>query len=218
MFDNYNRNNYNNSQAVNINAVGGTIVKNYKDSFILRFHMQSELAQFLLDKEPQLTRKEIYHPSASPYHTGHTEKIREPVVVLQVMLCGDQELLAEVMWKEDFDKMYEPKAESDIEEHKLCTNYEDECEDPCAHYKAESSPHGITKEEFKAIARVIIDTAPYGDQGVLFDYDSFEEMKVAQVPYDTSSVESDMPLDTFLDMLYERIKGELGGKRTEVEA
>jgi len=23
------------------------------------------------------------------------------------MLCGEQELLAEVMWKEDFDKMFE---------------------------------------------------------------------------------------------------------------
>ncbi len=212
MFDSYNRISYNNPQTVNINAVSGTIVKNYKDSFILRFHMQSETARSLLDKEPELTRKEVYHPSGSPYHTGHTEKIGEPVVVLQVMLCGEQELLAEVMWKEDFDKMYEPQIESDTEEHRPCTNHEDGCEEwagcPCVHYDAESKEH-ITKEKFIAKARTIIDTAPYGDLGVLFDYDSFEEMKVAQVPYDTSTVKSDMPLDVFLDKLYEQIKGDL---------
>jgi glutamine synthetase type III len=50
-----------------------------------------------------------------PNVEGMTEEIKEPVVVLQVMLCGEQELLAEVMWKEDFDKMYEPKAEKEDE-------------------------------------------------------------------------------------------------------
>lgn len=116
MFDSYSRNSYNNPQTVNINAVGGTIIKNYKDSFILRFHMQSEMAELLLDKEPRLTKK-------TEKDCGFIKKIREPVVVLQVMLCGDQELLAEVMWKEDFDKMYEPlkmyepQAGSDIDKN-----------------------------------------------------------------------------------------------------
>ena len=86
-------NSFNIPQTVNINAVSGTIVKNYKDSFILRFHMKSAMADLLLDKNPKL------------------QKYSKPVsvVVLQVMLCGDQEFLAEVMWKEDFDKMYEPQ-------------------------------------------------------------------------------------------------------------
>lgn len=84
--------NVSNPQTVNINAVSGTIVKNYKDSFILRFHMKSAMAETLLDIKPRLQKYREY----------------EPVVVLQVMLCGDQEFLAEVMWKEDFDKMYEP--------------------------------------------------------------------------------------------------------------
>ena len=116
MFDSYSRNSYNNPQTVNINAVGGTIVKNYKDSFILRFHMQSKMAELLLAKEPELTKRKIYHEVDSFYHKGYTEEIKEPVVVLQVMLCGEQELLAEVMWKEDFDKMYEPQVESEDRE------------------------------------------------------------------------------------------------------
>lgn len=109
MFDNYSRNSYNNPQTVNINAVSGTIVKNYKDSFILRCNMKSETAGELLDKEPKLTRRIVKHPGT--YHSWE-EQVKEPVVVLQVMLCGEQELLAEVIWKDDFDKMLEPKVPS----------------------------------------------------------------------------------------------------------
>lgn len=90
MFNSYD---VSNPQTVNINAVSGTMTKNYKDSFILRFHMKSLMADKLLTKDPKLQK--------------YSEE--EPVIVLQVMLCGDQEFLAEVMWKEDFDKMYERK-------------------------------------------------------------------------------------------------------------
>lgn len=107
MFNSYN---VSNPQTVNINAVSGTIVKNYKDSFILRFNMLSETARLILSKEPELVRRIIKHRDN---YNDWEEKIKEPVVVLQVMLCGEQELLAEVMWKEDFDKMYEPQVESE---------------------------------------------------------------------------------------------------------
>lgn len=96
MFNSYS---VSNPQTVNINAVSGTIVKNYKDSFILRFHMNSEMATLILGINPRLRRESSY----------------KPIVVLQVMLCGEKELMAEVMWKEDFDKMYEPQAESEEE-------------------------------------------------------------------------------------------------------
>ena len=94
MFNSYN---VSNPQTVNINAVSGTIVKNYKDSFILRFHMKSEMGDIILDRNPRLKER---NSRDSKY---------KPVVVLQVMVCGEQELLAEVMWKEDFDKMFEPQ-------------------------------------------------------------------------------------------------------------
>lgn len=96
MFDSYSV-----PQTIHINAVNGTIVKNYKDSFILRFHMKSTMAEHLLSKEPCLIRNDRY----------------KPAVVLQVMLCGEQEFLAEVMWKDDFDKIFEPKAESETEKN-----------------------------------------------------------------------------------------------------
>jgi hypothetical protein len=63
--------------------------------------MKSATAEKLLSKEPYLM------------HHGKNK----PAVVLQVMLCAEQELLAEVMWKEDFDKViYHPNAESEAEE------------------------------------------------------------------------------------------------------
>lgn len=100
MFNSYN---VSNPQAVNINAVSGTIAKNYRDSFILRFHMKSEMANTIFDVNPRLKEGDF-----------HDSKYK-PIVVLQVMLCGEQELLAEVMWKEDFDKLYETQVESEEE-------------------------------------------------------------------------------------------------------
>ena len=77
----------------------------------------------------------------------------------------------------------------------------------------------MTREEFKAEAKKVIDTERFGSLGALFEYESFEEMKVAHIPNDLCSAESDMPLDDFLDKLYERIKQDsvLDQIRAEIE-
>ena len=46
--------------------------------------------------------KQIFDEEAYLYKNNR----KYPIVVLQVMLCGDQELLAEIMWKNDFDKLF----------------------------------------------------------------------------------------------------------------
>jgi hypothetical protein len=63
--------------------------------------MKSAMAETIFDRNPRL--KEM----------DSRDSRYKPIVVLQVMLCGEQELLAEVMWKEDFDKLYEPQTESE---------------------------------------------------------------------------------------------------------
>lgn len=90
-------NSYSSNNSIKINAVSGTIVKNYRKSFILRFHMKSSMAESILSKNPSL----------------YIEKTRSRrlIVVLQVMLCGDEELLAEVMWKDDFDELFKTESE-----------------------------------------------------------------------------------------------------------
>lgn len=101
------RNNLN--QSLNINAVSGTIVKSCVKSFIIRFNAKSEIAKDILDKNPRMVKYTEYHENR--YGSGHryAEPIYEPIVVLQIMLCGDNEFLAEIIWKEDFDKMMEPQ-------------------------------------------------------------------------------------------------------------
>lgn len=98
-------NSHSNNQKVEINAVSGTLVKNYKDSFVLRFHMQSKCAEQVLSENPTM-------PTQITNEYGAKYSQNKPIVVLQVMLCGDGELIAEIMWKEDFDKMYEMQIES----------------------------------------------------------------------------------------------------------
>jgi len=67
----------------------------------------------------------------------------------------------------------------------------------------------MTKEEFKAKAKEIVDNEPFSIWGKLFEYESFEEMRVAYIPDGLGSAEADMPLEDFLDNLYEQIKGDL---------
>lgn len=76
---------------IKVNAVNGTIVKNFKESFFLRFEIGSSMERELFSKRPQLIK----------------DYSNEPVVVIQSMIIGDKLMLAEVMWKKDFDLMFE---------------------------------------------------------------------------------------------------------------
>lgn len=89
MLNSYSRSN----SCVKINSITGTIVKNYRDSFFKRFHLKSELANMIFD-------------TMQPY-IGVYYETKKPVVVLQMMMCGDSEVIAELMWKEDFDKLFD---------------------------------------------------------------------------------------------------------------
>lgn len=105
MFNTTNQFNHNSiKNSIKINAVSGTLVKNYKESFILRFHANSPMADALLDVEPHTNIKtDIGYKSV-------------PVVILQVMLTGDDCMIAEVMYKSDFDAIFEQPAEIEVDE------------------------------------------------------------------------------------------------------
>lgn len=79
---------------LNINAITGTILKNYKESFFLRFHLESSLGKKVLNKYPKISE------------TDSSYSKDKDVVVIQMMMCGDMTVIAELMWKEDFDKLY----------------------------------------------------------------------------------------------------------------
>ena len=66
----------------------------------------------------------------------------------------------------------------------------------------------MTKEEFRAKAKEVIDNERFGRFVKLFNYTDIEQIKVAQVD-DFDDLDSAMPFMEFLDELYEQIKGDL---------
>ena len=64
----------------------------------------------------------------------------------------------------------------------------------------------MTREEFNDAVLNILLNQKFGNIGVLFDTDDIERYKIAQYDEDEWDVEASMPLDEFLDELYEVIK------------
>ena len=99
MFNNYS---VSPSQSIAVNAVAGTLIKTYKDSFFVYYHVSCNDQPGIFDnKDPHILRKGVFRDE----YTKHS------VVVLQTMLCGDKEILAEVILKEDFDKLFKEVEE-----------------------------------------------------------------------------------------------------------
>lgn len=78
-----------------INSVSGTLVKNYKDSFFEKFSLKSPFADTVLSPNPYMIKTDKY---------GNRKET--PVIILQCLVCGDI-AICEIMWKEDFDKIFE---------------------------------------------------------------------------------------------------------------
>ena len=95
MFNSYSADN---SARINVNAVCGTLVKNYQKSFFVRFQLGSSFGDKLLSSNPIITK-------------NHGDV---PVVVIQCMCAGGKngnEMIAEVMWKKDVDSLFEQMGE-----------------------------------------------------------------------------------------------------------
>ena len=89
MFNNYavNVGGSSHTSSTNINAVSGTVVKNHPYSFFKRFHLDSEYAKKILGPTPM-------------YTVGYSDI---KAVVLQVMVVGDMEVLAEIVDEGKYD-------------------------------------------------------------------------------------------------------------------
>lgn len=94
------------NSSIKINAVTGNILKNYRKSFFKRFKLESKLATQLFDEErPHLIKYTQKYYGDNDYKTYNSEEKR-PVVIVQMMMCGESEVLAEIMWQDDFDAMF----------------------------------------------------------------------------------------------------------------
>lgn len=83
----------NQNTNIKINAVNGTIVKNYEDSFFKCFQIGSPMSDNVFSTE---------NPSLS----------KRPIVLLQAMLCSNDRVICEIMWKDDFEKMFNDNEQS----------------------------------------------------------------------------------------------------------
>ena len=86
MFNNY-AVNVGGSSNTSINAVSGTVVKNHPYSFFKRFHLNSKYAKKILGPTPM-------------YTVGYSDI---KAVVLQVMVVGDMEVVAEIVDEGKYD-------------------------------------------------------------------------------------------------------------------
>ena len=112
LYSNYECNPVTNN-TLKINACSGGIYKTYKESWFTKFHLESDLAETLLkpyDNEIKTSRD----TSETGYFGYYTEEHKEPVIILQMIICGDMEVLAEIIREKDFVKHF-PQEEKGVE-------------------------------------------------------------------------------------------------------
>lgn len=80
-----------------INAITGAITKTYTKSFFLRFNLKNEMAKSLLNHAPR-----YYYKEEGDYYAKE-----HPVKVLQMVMCGDMEVLAEIIFEDDYNEILE---------------------------------------------------------------------------------------------------------------
>lgn len=77
----FNTHTQNLSVSNHVNAVTGNIVKTYRDSYFKRFHLKSQISDIL------------FSPNAD-------------TIVIQMTLCGDMDVIAELISKKKYDEMF----------------------------------------------------------------------------------------------------------------
>lgn len=63
----------------------------------------------------------------------------------------------------------------------------------------------MTREEFKNAVMNILLNENFGNFGMLFDAEEIERYRITQYDEDDYDIEASMPLDEFLDELYEQL-------------
>lgn len=111
LYSNYEANPVTNN-SLNINAVSGTLTKTYKDSYFTRFSKDSICEHFYFrEKKPSRIIDKGYFNSGYRYNSEYEEyndmyyKLKE-IVILQVMLCSNDDFLVEAIDKENYEKIF----------------------------------------------------------------------------------------------------------------
>lgn len=94
------------NNSLKINAVSGTLTKTYKDSYFVRFQQGSRMERtYFTEKEPYREKKNSW---GDYIHAAY-------IIVLQVMLCSDNNYLVEAIDKKDYENMFKLEVENNEE-------------------------------------------------------------------------------------------------------
>lgn len=116
MFNSYHGgDNYN---TLKINACSGGIYKTYKESWFVYFDLGSTLSKVLFRKDDVFynsVRDKYNNKGYSDDYSGHNDsKNYKEVIVLQMVISGENRVIAEIMYKEDFEEYFKvEKGEKD---------------------------------------------------------------------------------------------------------
>ena len=99
----------NHTNNIKINAVTGAILKNHPKSWFERFHLNSERAKQLLQEGGHRATKNEYKDNGRCFNSYIVANPDKDITVLQMVICGDMEVMAELVYTKD----YEIKLEQD---------------------------------------------------------------------------------------------------------
>lgn len=89
--------------STHINAVTGQISKTYTKSFFKTFSLNGNIADDLFGEKPQMVLGREWVTGYAG--NGRWSDITKDVVVIQMVICGDLRVIAEIMLKEDYDEV-----------------------------------------------------------------------------------------------------------------
>ena len=105
MFNTYHAGNH--TQSIKINAVTGAILKNHPKSWFERFHLKSERAEKLFREGGHKgCDSEYVHREMSRGYYRDVPNPDKDITVLQMVICGDMEVMAELVYTKDYNDSY----------------------------------------------------------------------------------------------------------------
>ena len=93
----------NNNQSVKINAVTGAILKNHSKSWFENFHLDSKRANELLCEGGNKAQKTETEFEGMICHSRKVDNPEKDIIVLQMIICGEMEVIAECVYRKDYE-------------------------------------------------------------------------------------------------------------------
>lgn len=108
-YNSYHAGNHSTTNNLHINAITGAILKNHPKSWFEKFHLNSPRANELFERGGHRGYRIEKNPfknylGETKYHEEKVYDKEKDVVVLQMVICGDMEVLAEIVWAKDLNE------------------------------------------------------------------------------------------------------------------